>query len=253
MAPYLLQTLVFCPWSLILPRKIYYANNRGEQSLFKLKSKQQAFGLTEVMISVVILSIGLLGLASLQNRSIQTLQEGDNLVMASMIAKEMAQRMMSNRYVTAQGRQGYLATDLSGAITSDGGVPDWVTATLSSNPNITTCYSANDSQSCLNPGGSFSDSSDHEAALANMQLLDEVELRNLAWTVLPQGQIMICFDSSGAYTSWACDNVATRTAARNENVFTVKVQWNNLFSNTTQMYTVQFTAECDSSDPAYCG
>jgi type IV pilus assembly protein PilV len=215
--------------------------------------KQHAFGLIEVLISAVILSIGLLGLASLQSRSIQTLQEGDNLVTASMLAREMAQRMMSNPYELAQGRQGYLATDISGAIATAGDVPTWAANTLSGSPNITGCYSANDTESCYNPGGSTSSSSDHIAALANMELMDEVELRSLAWNILPQGEIMICFDASGALTTWACDDTATRVSARKENVFTVKVRWNNLFTNTKQMYTLQFTGECDDGSGSFCG
>jgi type IV pilus modification protein PilV len=230
--------------------------------LRKYTNRSAGFGLTEVLISVVIVSIGLLGLTSLQNHSIKSLQEGDNLVMASMIAKEMAQRMMSNRYVTAQGRQGYLATDLSGAIATDGGVLAWASDVLSSKPDITNCYAANNSYSCFAPGGSLSSHSDHQTALYNMQAMDEVELRTLAWNILPQGQIHICFDTAGPYTSWACNNVSSRVSATNgnslitnvsENVFTIKVLWNNIFTNSTQMYALQFTAECDDGSSTYCG
>lgn len=227
--------------------------NKKETYLYIPKSKIRAFGLIEVLISVVILSVGLLGLASLQNRSIQTLQESDNLATASMIAREMANRMMSNRYMTAQGRQGYLATDLSGDIASAGGVPDWAADMLTTYPDITRCYSADNTESCYAAGATISNSADHIVALTNMQRMDEVEMRQLAWNILPQGEIMICFDASGASTSWACDDTATRIADRNENVFTIKVRWNNLFSNTSQMYSLQFTAECTDPGATYCG
>src|SRR5581483_10985047 len=191
---------------------------------------------------------------SLQNRSISAIQEGDNLVTASMIAQEMAKRMMANPYVTSLGRQGYLAVDLSGNIASSGGVTSWATATLSSNPDIENCYSAlGTTQSCYAPSATVGDPTDHIQALQNMALIDQVEMRLLAWNSLPQGQIMICFDSSTAYTAWACDNVATRVAARNENVFTVKIQWNNIFDNSTQMYALQFTAQCTDPSSTYCG
>ena len=211
------------------------------------KLKQAGFGLTEVLISVVIISIGLLGLTSLQSHSIKSLQESDNLVTASMIAKEMAQRMLSNRYVLAQGRQGYLAVDLSGQIATAGGVPAWI----SSNPypDAANCYTTN----CFSP----SDPSNHALALYNSQYMDQLELRGLAWNMLPQGQIQICFDSSStATTTWTCNNTSTRTnvfGAAFENVFTVKVQWTNIFDNSTQMYAMQFSAECDNSDTNYCG
>lgn len=216
--------------------------------------KPQGFGLIEVLISAVILAVGLIGLASIQNRSIRAIQEGDNLVTASMIAQEMAKRMLTNPYITSLGRQGYLATDLSGAIATAGGVTAWAASTLSSNPDIENCYSdSGTTQSCYAPSATVGDSTDHIQALQNMQLMDQVEMRLLAWNSLPQGQIMICFDSTGAETSWACDNVATRVAARNENVFTVKVQWNNIFANTTQMYSLQFTAECTDPSATFCG
>jgi len=217
--------------------------------LFNSKIKLRAFGLVEVLISVVILAIGLLGLASLQNATIQSVQEGDNLVSASLIAQEMAKRMLSNRYVTAQGRQGYLAIDLSGAVASAGGAVPWAAAVESANPSIDNCYSASASTSvsCFDPGGSLASSGDHKTALNNMQLKDQVEMRLLAANILPQGLINICFDSTNAHTAWTCDNAATRVASRNENVFTVKVQWTNILTNITQLYSVQFTAECDDA------
>lgn len=217
------------------------------------KTNLKAFGLLEVLIAVVILSIGILGLASLQSRSIQSLQEGDNLVTASMIGKEVAQRMMSNPYVTAQGRQGYLATDLSGAVSSAAAVTSWATSTLGSNPNILNCYSVDDAYSCFAPGADHNDPAERITALNNMQLMDQVELRLLALNELPNGEIKICFDSSGATTDWSCNNAATRIADRNENVFTVKVQWDNLFTNSKQVYSMQFTAACTNPDPGYCG
>ena len=86
-----------------------------------------------------------------------------------------------------------------------------------------------------------------------MEVIDQVEMRLLAANTLPQGQIKICFDSADAFTDWDCDNVATRITARGENVFTVKVQWNNLFTNSSQMYALQFTAACTSNNATFCG
>ena len=221
--------------------------------MLKPKFTHAGFGLIEVLIAVVVVSIGLLGLASLQNKTIQSVQEGDNLVSASIIAQEMAKRMISNRYMTAQGRQGYLALDLTTDIATAGGVVPWATGVQTSNPDMINCYSSDNTESCFASGATYTNSSDHINALTNMMLMDQVEMRLLAWNALPQGQIKICFDSTGAKTTWACDNVATRVASRNENVFTVKVQWTNLLTNTSQMYSLQFTAECDNSSSTYCG
>lgn len=217
------------------------------------KSKIHAFGLIEVLIAVVILSIGLLGLASLQSRSIQSLQEGDNLVTASMIAREMAQRMLSNPYITAQGRQGYLLTDINDDVNNAGGVTDWAADTLAANPDVANCYSEDPADSCFATGADTGDPAERITALTNMEIMDQLEMRLLAANMLPQGEIMICFDSTTATTAWACDNVATRVAARNEDVYTVKVRWNNLFTNSSQMYTLQFTAECTDPSATFCG
>lgn len=220
----------------------------------RLPSKTAGFGLIEVLISAVILAVGLIGLAALQARSIRAIQEGDNLVTASMIAQETAKRMLANQYITSLGRQGYLAIDEADAVNGAGGVEAWATATLAANPNINNCYAPEDStDSCYNPGATIGNSADHIQALQNMQLMDQVELRLLAFNSLPDGEIMICFDSSPTLTDWECDGVASRVAARSENVFTVKVQWTDIFSNTPQLYALQFTAQCTNSGATFCG
>lgn len=216
-------------------------------------NKQTGFGLIEVLIAAAILAIGLIGLASLQSRAIKSVQEGANLVTAAAIAEEMALRMLSNPYITAQGRQGYLATDLSGDVVSAGGGAAWANATLAGNPNIARCYSANNTQSCYSSTATIGNTSDHIAALQNMQLMDQVEMRLLAANSLPSGEIMICFDSAAPYTAWSCNNSAVRVASRNENIFTVKVQWKNIIDNSTQMYAMQFTAQCTNNSATHCG
>lgn len=217
-------------------------------------SKISAFGLIEVLISAVILAVGLIGMAALQARSIRAMQEGDNLVTASMIAEETVKRMLANRYITSLGRQGYLAIDLNDDVANAGGVETWAATTLSASPEITSCYAAFETtESCYNSGATIGDSSDHIDALENMQLMDQVELRMLAWNSLPSGELKICFDSATSLTSWACNDVATRISSRNENVFTVKVQWTDIFNNESKMYALQFTAECTDGSATYCG
>ncbi len=229
-----------------------YSSHYEEQALRRPTLKHRGFGLVEILVTVAILAIGLLGLSSLQNRAIQLVQEGDNLVTATMIAQEVAKRMMTNNYVLSLGRQGYLAIDIANA--TSGGVQDWIDDTITANPNILNCYSADNTESCLNPGDSFAVSADHQDALANMQLMDQVELRQLALNSLPEGEIMICFDSdANALNQWTCDDTATRIAARNENVFTVKVRWRNLYSNQLQVFGAQFTAQCTDGSATYCG
>lgn len=220
----------------------------------RLPQKMAGFGLIEVLVAAVILAVGLVGLASLQARSIRAIQEGDNLVTAAMIAQETAKRMLANKYVTSLGRAGYLQIDIDGDVASADDVDTWADDVLSANPNIENCYSLIDTtDSCYNPSATIGNSSDHIQALQNMQLIDQVELRLLAANSLPDGELKICFDSATALTAWDCDNVATRIDDRAENIFTVKVQWTDIFSNTPQLYAVQFTASCTNNSPDYCG
>lgn len=220
----------------------------------RLPHKMAGFGLIEVLVTAVILAVGLVGLASLQARSIRAIQEGDNLVTAAMIAQETAKRMLANKYITAQGREGYLQVDLSGAIDSAGDVETWADNVLSANPNINNCYApADTTNSCYNPSATIGLSSAHIQALQNMELMDQVELRLLAANSLPDGELKICFDSTTALTDWECDNVATRIEDRAENIFTVKVQWTDIFSNTPQLYALQFTASCTDNSSSFCG
>jgi len=69
-----------------------------------MKQRQAAFTLFEVMIAVVILSIGLLGLASLQAAGMRSNNTAYMRSQASVLAYDMADRMRANR----QGN--YLAT-----------------------------------------------------------------------------------------------------------------------------------------------
>lgn len=225
----------------------------SEEITLRPITNNKAFGLIEVLITAAILSIGLIGIASLHSRTTQAVKEGDNKVVASMIAKEMSLRMLNNAYITALGRPGYLATDINGDISTQGGVVPWATWVQTNNAYITNCYAADDTESCVEPGDDINISADHITGLTNMQLMDEVEMRLLADDLLPDGEIMICFDSTNPYTTWSCDNTATRVSARNENVYTIKVRWTNIFTNTTDQYTLQFTAECTDPSATGCG
>ncbi len=223
--------------------------------MLRFAHRTAGFGLIEVMIAAVILAVGLVGLASLQSRSIRAIQEGDNLVTAAMIAQETAQRMLANKYVTSLGRQGYLAIDLSGAIATAGGVPNWANSVKAANPNILNCYpDIGTTNSCYNPGATIGVSANHITALNNMQLMDQVELRLLAWNSLPSGEIKICFDSSASVlTDWNCDNVATRNTTTSQNLYAIKVRWYDIFNNAVKQYVLQFNAICTNSSSTYCG
>ena len=58
--------------------------------------KQSGFTLLEVMIALLILSVGVLGVASLQVKTYKQLQASYNMGRASILAGEMSDRMVAN-------------------------------------------------------------------------------------------------------------------------------------------------------------
>ncbi len=222
-------------------------------TLFKPTAKIRGFGLVEVLIAALILSIGLLGLVALQNRAMKTAQEGDNIITAAVIAQEVVKRMLSNPYRTSLGKQGYLATDLHGDIPASGGLQDWSNNVLGSYFGIDGCYALYSNESCAVPEADINDSTEHQTALLNMQMMDEVELRLWAASALPNGQIRMCFDNTQLDASLACDDTAVRSAYFPENQFTVKVGWTDVVDGSERIYVLQFIAECTDPDTLYCG
>lgn len=77
--------------------------------MFKLQStnRQQGFSLLEILITLIILSIGLLGLAALQSVSLKNVNNSQFRTVAIHYAYDIAERMRSNR--TGVTQNGYAA------------------------------------------------------------------------------------------------------------------------------------------------
>ena len=58
--------------------------------------KQQGFSLIEVLVAMIILSIGLLALTALQLSSLRATNEAQTVTSITLLAKEMADRMRAN-------------------------------------------------------------------------------------------------------------------------------------------------------------
>ncbi|MBI3560303.1 MAG: type IV pilus modification protein PilV [Gammaproteobacteria bacterium] len=76
----------------------------------------QGFTLLEVMIALVIFSIGLIGLAGLQSLSLQNNQVAYARTMATILAYDMADRIHNNRIGAASGS--YAVTTMPASATS---------------------------------------------------------------------------------------------------------------------------------------
>lgn len=68
----------------------------------KLVNEQQGFTLIEVLLAVVILGIGLLGIVTLQARSLQYNQQAYLYSQASFLANDIAERMRANSQVLSE-------------------------------------------------------------------------------------------------------------------------------------------------------
>ncbi len=68
--------------------------------------KQSGIGLLEVLIAVLVLSVGLLGLAGLQMHGMRQTQASGSLSIAAPLAEEMAERMRSNLAGVVASRYG---------------------------------------------------------------------------------------------------------------------------------------------------
>lgn len=58
--------------------------------------KQKGFTLLEVMISLLILEVGLLGLAGMQTQALQATGMGGNMAVANTLARDVSERIMKN-------------------------------------------------------------------------------------------------------------------------------------------------------------
>ena len=74
-------------------------------------NKNAGFTLVEVLIAMLVLAIGLLGLAALQINSLRNNQSAYNRTQATLLAYEMADRMRTNKTAIASGS--YISTSPS--------------------------------------------------------------------------------------------------------------------------------------------
>lgn len=92
------------------------------------RRRQRGFTLIEVLVAVVILAIGLLGLAALQNSGLQGSQEAYLRSQATLLASDITDRMRANRAAALNGDYDHSFGDsVSGSTIAAQDVQDWVT------------------------------------------------------------------------------------------------------------------------------
>lgn len=161
-----------------------------------MKFNETGFTLIEVMISVFILALGVIGAAGLQLTALRTSQQSAFQTIALELAAEMADKMRANDPQMRAADNPYAKLNYS----SD--------ADAEPTPPSTFCYGANANCS--------------SAALAEFDIY-EWERRIKAG--LPGGRVTICRDASpwdartGSFT-WSCQGAASNSAA-----LVIKIGW----------------------------
>jgi len=72
----------------------------------KLSKNQRGFSLIEILISVLVFGVGILGLGSLQIASLKGSSNAHYRTTASVLAQDLADRMRSNTAAVSDGRYG---------------------------------------------------------------------------------------------------------------------------------------------------
>lgn len=91
----------------------------------RIAALQQGFSLLEVLIALVVLSLGLLGLAALQTVSLKVGHDSYQRTQATMLAYDMVDRMRANPVAFASGRYNLVA------VGDNPGTTDCVSSTCS--------------------------------------------------------------------------------------------------------------------------
>ena len=176
--------------------------------------REGGFSIIEVMVAVIILSIGMLGAVGMQSAALQSNKESRNLATAANFAREYAEKMRGNRVVAVRY--------LPGAIN-----PYVFDATLAKESVVAT-----PSQNCFTAGCTVAE---------DVARWDVADWQQRVQQELPTPRAKVCFDSDpfdGGKPRWACTDSG--------DVAVVKLSWNR--TNTAGKLT--FTSDTANDIPA---
>lgn len=164
------------------------AHHRNSQRLdlhdkvFPASISQEGFSLIEVLVAIVILSIGMLGAVGMQSAAMQSNKEARNQAAAVTFARELGERMRGNHTVAIQ--------------TTAANNPYLFDTTLTGTSSIAT-FSVN----CFTAGCPIP----KDAAT-----WDVADWQTRLQATLPTPRVKVCFDQSpydsAGVARWACTN-----------------------------------------------
>ena len=143
-----------------------------------MRNRQQGFSMMEVLIAVVVLTVGLLGGAAMQAQALSSNRDARLASVAVGLAREVGEMMRGNKNI---------------AIDSNPGANPYLVAATGTAPSVgVDCFSS----SCANP-----------VDLAKWQMADWI---SRVMDALPGARVAVCYDSSPFDASgtpqWACSN-----------------------------------------------
>ena len=163
------------------PRQLKFPQSRSETWR---STRENGFSLLEVLVSIIILSFGLLGMVGLQAAALQATRDARLQTSAISLARELAEMMRGNK-------------DVGLAASSNPYIGDFT-------PPLTPTTASY----CLNVGSGTACA--NNTAIANAQM---TEWLGRVKSELPGARVSICLDSapfdSGGLPKWACTSSGT--------------------------------------------
>lgn len=194
--------------------RTFSASFRSSPSAWVPVAGQRGFSMIEVLISIVVLSFGLLGSVGLQSFAIKSNREGRLQSVATTLAREYAEMMRGNKYIGVEptaAKNPYLLDDKTIKALSD--LPTAWAYCLHTGCEDTTALAANAQNTAI------------QTKVAQSEVL---EWMARALDELPGAWVRVCadvapFDSSGL-PQWAC-TAPTGGATLDNMTVVIKMGW----------------------------
>lgn len=182
-------------------------------------NRLRGFSLVEVLVSIVVLSFGLLGMVGLQAFALQSNREARQQGQAAVLARELAEMMRGNKTISMD------------ATTANPYLGDFAVGALTMGANAAYCSAAGTSTPCSTP-----------TAVAQAEMTDWLNRVN---TELPGARVRVCFDASpydsDGMPQWTCN------ATGSNEIAVIKIGWTRATTNRSN--TTENAFERASSSP----